>query len=464
MVFSSLIFLFAYLPVTLVIYYAVPRKARNIFLFFINLLFYGWGEPVMVTLMLVSIVINYAGGYFVEKCKPDKKKAKIPLIITVILDIGILAFFKYSGMIADTLNLLPFLHISWLKVSLPIGISFYTFQTMSYVIDVYRDDAPVSKSFIDFGTYVALFPQLIAGPIVRYKDVAYQLRHRKETLEQFNCGVKLFLVGLGKKVLIANQMGAMWDAIRATGQPNGVLGSWVGIAGYTLQIYFDFSGYSDMACGLGNMLGFEFLKNFNYPYISKSVTEFWRRWHISLSTWFREYVYIPLGGNRRGVPRQIFNLMVVWFLTGLWHGASYNFILWGVYYGVILIIEKFILKNLLDKLPAVLKHIYTILIFMFGWVIFYFDDMAQMGRFFVSLFNFGDGLIGDDALVILCRYAFILVIAIIASTPLAATVYNKIKDTKYAFVPETLFCVFILVAATAAIVTQSYNPFLYFRF
>lgn len=464
MVFSSLIFLFAYLPVTLVIYYAVPRKARNIFLFFINLLFYGWGEPVMVTLMLVSIVINYAGGYFVEKCKPDKKKAKIPLIITVILDIGILAFFKYSGMIADTLNLLPFLHISWLKVSLPIGISFYTFQTMSYVIDVYRDDAPVSKSFIDFGTYVALFPQLIAGPIVRYKDVAYQLRHRKETLEQFNCGVKLFLVGLGKKVLIANQMGAMWDAIQATGQPNGVLGSWVGIAGYTLQIYFDFSGYSDMACGLGNMLGFEFLKNFNYPYISKSVTEFWRRWHISLSTWFREYVYIPLGGNRRGVPRQIFNLMVVWFLTGLWHGASYNFILWGVYYGVILIIEKFILKNLLEKLPAVLKHIYTILIFMFGWVIFYFDDMAQMGRFFVSLFNFGDGLIGDDALVILCRYAFILVIAIIASTPLAATVYNKIKDTKYAFVPETLFCVFILVAATAAIVTQSYNPFLYFRF
>ena len=464
MVFSSLIFLFAYLPVTLVIYYAVPRKARNLFLFFINLLFYGWGEPVMVTLMLVSIVINYAGGYFVEKCKPDKKKAKIPLILTVILDIGILAFFKYSGLIADTLNFLPFLNIHWFKVSLPIGISFYTFQTMSYVIDVYRDDAPVSKSFIDFGTYVALFPQLIAGPIVRYKDVAYQLRHRRETFEQFNKGVKLFMVGVGKKVLIANQMGSMWDAIQATGQQNGILGSWLGIAGYTLQIYFDFSGYSDMACGLGNMLGFEFLKNFNYPYISKSVTEFWRRWHISLSTWFREYVYIPLGGNRRGIPRQILNLMVVWFLTGLWHGASYNFILWGVYYGVILIIEKFIIGKFLKKLPSALKHIYTIIIFMLGWVIFYFDDMGKMGEFFVSLFNFGGGIIGHDAFVIFCRYAVILAVAIIAATPLGATVYGKIKDRKYTFLLETLFVVFVLIISTAAIVNQSYNPFLYFRF
>ncbi|MCH5299080.1 MAG: MBOAT family protein [Ruminococcus sp.] len=464
MVFSSIIFLFAYFAFTLLVYYIVPRKGRNIFLFFVNLLFYGWGEPVMVFLMLFSIVINYIGGYFVEKYKPDKKKAKIPLALTVIVDIGILAFFKYIAMIIGTINLLPFLNIPVLSVSLPIGISFYTFQTMSYVIDVYRDDAPVSKSLINFGTYVALFPQLIAGPIVRYKDVAQQIRHRTETLEQFNHGVKLFMVGLGKKVLIANQMGAMWSAMQATSGHNGVLGSWVGIAGYTMQIYFDFSGYSDMACGLGNMFGFEFLKNFNYPYISKSVTEFWRRWHISLSTWFREYVYIPLGGNRCKIPRQIFNLLVVWFCTGLWHGASYNFILWGLYYGLILIIEKFVLNKVLEKLPSVLRHIYTIIIFMLGWVIFYFDNMEKMGNFFVSLFNLSDGIIGSEALVILCRYIMILAIAIVACTPLGATVYEKLKDKKYIWIAETLFCIVVLVISVAAIVNQSYNPFLYFRF
>ena len=464
MVFSSLIFLFMYLPVTLLIYYIVPRKARNLFLFFINLVFYGWGEPTLVLLMLASIVINYAGGYFVEKCKPDKKKAKIPLIVTIIIDVGILAFFKYGGMITDTINLLPFLHIKTLEVSLPIGISFYTFQTMSYVIDVYRDDAPVSKSLINFGTYVALFPQLIAGPIVRYKDVAYQLQHRRETLEQFNNGVKLFMVGLGKKVLIANQMGAMWDAIRATTDQNGVLGSWIGIAAYAMQIYFDFSGYSDMARGLGNMLGFEFLPNFNYPYISKSVTEFWRRWHISLSTWFREYVYIPLGGNRCKVPRQIFNLLVVWFLTGLWHGAAYNFILWGLYYGVILIIEKFVIGKFLEKLPSVLKHIYTIIIFLFGWAIFFFDDMSLLGEFITNLFNPSNGIIGQQALVILCHYAVIFAAAIFASTPIAKNLYLKIKGKRFTFALETLFCVIVLVLSTASIVTQSYNPFLYFRF
>ncbi len=464
MVFSSLIFLFEYLAFTLLVYYIVPRKGRNIFLFFVNLLFYGWGEPVMVFLMLFSIVINYIGGYFVEKCKPDKKKAKIPLVLTVIADIGILAFFKYSAMIIDTINLLPFFNLPTFSLALPIGISFYTFQTMSYVIDVYRDDAPVSRSLIDFGTYVALFPQLIAGPIVRYKDVAFQLRHRRENILQFNRGVKLFMVGLGKKVLIANQMGAMWDAMQATAGHNGVLGNWIGIAGYTMQIYFDFSGYSDMACGLGNMFGFQFLKNFNYPYISKSVTEFWRRWHISLSTWFREYVYIPLGGNRCKIPRQIFNLLVVWFCTGLWHGASYNFILWGLYYGLILIIEKFVLHKFLEKLPRILRHIYTIVIFMLGWVIFYFEDMGKMGNFFISLFNFSDGIIGAEALVVASRYFLILLIAIAACTPLGATVYNKLREKKYIWIAETLFCIIVLVISVAAMVTQSYNPFLYFRF
>lgn len=464
MVFSSLVFLFAYLPITLLIYYLVPRQGRNIFLFIINLVFYGWGEPKLVLLMVFNIFFNYMGGWLVDKYRQDAKKKKLFLILTCILDIGILAVFKYTGMITETLNLLPFLNIPTLEISLPIGISFYTFQTMSYVIDVYRDDAPVSKNFINFGTYVALFPQLIAGPIVRYKDVAYQLSHRQETLEQFTTGVKLFMVGLGKKVLIANQMGNLTNSIFATTDENGVLGTWVGIIAYSFQIYFDFSGYSDMACGLGNMLGFEFLKNFNYPYISKSITEFWRRWHISLSTWFREYVYIPLGGNRKGTKRQIINLLIVWGLTGLWHGASWNFLLWGLYFGLLLILEKFVLKKLLDRLPSVIQHIYTLFIVAIGWGIFYFTDIKQLGTFFADLFNFGNGIIGEQALTLFLSYLPILVVAAISSTQLGAKLYSRFKDASFIWIPEVLFCVVILVISTASLVNQSYNPFLYFRF
>lgn len=464
MVFSSLVFLFAYLPITLLAYYLVPRQGRNIFLFIINLIFYGWGEPMLVLLMVFNIFFNYIGGFLVDKYRQDEKKKKLFLILTCVLDIGILAVFKYTGMITETLNMLPFLNIPELQISLPIGISFYTFQTMSYVIDVYRDDAPVSKSFINFGTYVALFPQLIAGPIVRYKDVAYQLTHRKETLEQFTKGVLLFMVGLGKKVLIANQMGTLTTAMFATTDENGVIGTWVGIIAYTFQIYFDFSGYSDMACGLGNMLGFEFLKNFNYPYIAKSITDFWRRWHISLSTWFKEYVYIPLGGNRKGVKRQIINLLVVWGLTGLWHGASYNFLLWGLYYGLLLILEKFVLKRFLEKLPAVLQHVYTIFIVIIGWGLFYFTDMAQLGSFLTDLFNFGNGLCGAQALTLILNYLPLLIVAVIASTPLGAKLYSRFSDTRYIWIFETLFCAVVLLVSTASLVDQSYNPFLYFRF
>lgn len=464
MVFSSLVFLFAYLPITLLIYYLVPRQGRNIFLFIINLVFYGWGEPTLVLLMVFNIFFNYMGGWLVDKYRQDAKKKKLFLILTCILDIGILAVFKYTGLITETLNLLPFLNIPMLEISLPIGISFYTFQTMSYVIDVYRDDAPVSKSFINFGTYVALFPQLIAGPIVRYKDVAYQLTHRRETLEQFTTGVKLFMVGLGKKVLIANQMGNLTTSVFATTDENGVLGTWLGIIAYTFQIYFDFSGYSDMACGLGNMLGFEFLKNFNYPYISKSITEFWRRWHISLSTWFKEYVYIPLGGNRKGTKRQIINLLVVWGLTGLWHGASWNFLLWGLYFGLLLILEKFILKKFLDKLPSAIQHIYTLFIVAIGWGIFYFTDIKQLGTFFTDLFNFGNGIIGSQALTLLLSYLPVLIAAAIASTPFASKLYTRFKEAKFIWIAEVLFCMFILAVSTASLVNQSYNPFLYFRF
>lgn len=464
MVFSSLVFMFAYLPITLLAYYLVPRQGRNIFLFIVNLIFYGWGEPRLVLLMVFNIFFNYIGGWLVDKYRADAKKKKLFLILTCVLDIGILAVFKYTGMITETLNMLPFLNIPELQISLPIGISFYTFQTMSYVIDVYRDDAPVSKNFINFGTYVALFPQLIAGPIVRYRDVAEQLVNRRETLEMFTKGVKLFMVGLAKKVIIANTMGTLTTNIFATTDENGVVGTWVGMIAYTFQIYFDFSGYSDMACGLGNMMGFEFLKNFNYPYIAKSITDFWRRWHISLSTWFKEYVYIPLGGNRKGVKRQILNLLIVWGLTGLWHGAAYNFVLWGLYYGLLLILEKFVLKKFLDRLPSFVQHIYTLFIVIIGWGLFYFTDVGQLGEFMVDLFNFGNGICGNQAFNLIMSNLPMLIIAAVASTPLAAMLYNRFEHTRFMWIPETLYCMGVLAVSTASLVNQSYNPFLYFRF
>ncbi len=464
MVFSSLVFMFAYLPITLLAYYLVPRQGRNIFLFIVNLIFYGWGEPKLVLLMVFNIFFNYIGGWLVDKYRADAKKKKLFLILTCVLDIGILAVFKYTGMITETLNMLPFLNIPELQISLPIGISFYTFQTMSYVIDVYRDDAPVSKNFINFGTYVALFPQLIAGPIVRYRDVAEQLVNRRETLEMFTRGVKLFMVGLAKKVIIANTMGTLTTNIFATTDENGVVGTWVGMIAYTFQIYFDFSGYSDMACGLGNMMGFEFLKNFNYPYIAKSITDFWRRWHISLSTWFKEYVYIPLGGNRKGVKRQILNLLIVWGLTGLWHGAAYNFVLWGLYYGLLLILEKFVLKKFLDRLPSFVQHIYTLFIIIIGWGLFYFTDVGQLGEFMVDLFNFGNGICGDQAFNLIMSNLPMLIIAAVASTPLAKMLYTRFEHRRFMWIPETLYCMGVLAVSTASLVNQSYNPFLYFRF
>ncbi len=466
MVFSSLVFLFAYLPITLLIYYIVPRKGRNLFLFFINLVFYGWGEPMLVFLMLFNVLFNYVGGWLVDKYRQDAKKKKLFLVLTCVLDIGILAVFKYTGMITDTLNMLPFLNIPDLQISLPIGISFYTFQTMSYVIDVYRDDAPVSKSFINFGTYLALFPQLIAGPIVRYRDVADQMINRRETMAQFTKGVKIFCIGLGKKVLIANQMGIITKALFETThiEPHGILGTWFGILAYTFQIYFDFSGYSDMACGLGNMLGFEFLKNFNYPYISRSITEFWRRWHISLSTWFKEYVYIPLGGNRKGVKRQIINLLIVWGLTGLWHGAAYNFIFWGLFYGLLLILEKFVLKKFLDRLPSFLQHFYTLFIVLIGWTLFYFTDVNQLFATLGDMFNLNNGLISNNTLNLFLSNLPVLIVAGVASTPLAAKLYERFKNVRFMWVAETLFVAAVLFLSTASLVDQSYNPFLYFRF
>ncbi len=466
MVFSSLLFLFLYLPVVLLIYYITPVKFRNAVLFAVNLVFYGWGEPKFTWIMIFSTVVDYTHGYFIGKYRDtDRKKAKAFVISSVIINLTVLGIFKYSGMVAGTLNVLPFLNIPDFKIPLPIGISFYTFQTMSYSIDVYRKEADVQKNIISFGTYVSLFPQLIAGPIVRYRDIAHQLNNRKETLDMFTMGVKRFIIGLGKKVLIANYMGLLWDTLRPSMDTNGVLANWVGIIAYTFQIYFDFSGYSDMACGLGNMFGFEFLKNFDYPYISKSITEFWRRWHISLGTWFRDYVYIPLGGNRKGLKRNIFNIFVVWALTGLWHGASYNFVLWGLYFGIILILEKFILKKILEKLPEFVKHIYSIILIIFGWTLFYFEDMGEMGSFFASMFNFSKGILSHDAMVTVVGFLPLLLAAGVASTPLARKIYDgKIKKFKCCWLLETVFAVIILLICTSALVSNSYNPFLYFRF
>jgi alginate O-acetyltransferase complex protein AlgI len=463
LVFSSTLFLFVYLPIVLLIYYAVPRKFRNLFLFPANLVFYGWGEPVFILIMIFSTVSDYAHGYFIDKYRSHPWIPKALLASAMIINLLLLGFFKYANFFADMLKpIIPSINMP--NIPLPIGISFYTFQTMSYTIDVYRGDSPIQKNIISFGTYVALFPQLIAGPIVRYKDIAYQLNHRRETVAQFAHGIRVFLIGLAKKVLIANQMGMLWDQIRPTMDTNGILGAWIDILAYTFQIYFDFSGYSDMACGLGNMLGFEFLKNFNYPYISKSITEFWRRWHISLGTWFCEYVYIPLGGNRKGAARMLINLLVVWFLTGLWHGASWNYVMWGMYFGIILVIEKFFLLKALERTPAFVQHLYSLFLIVLGWVIFYFEDTAAMGAYFGYMFNFSRGLIGNNALALTLQYLPLLLVAGFASTPAARGIYEKVRERKGMSTVEFAACGIVLMLATATMVSQSYNPFLYFRF
>ncbi len=464
MVFSSFIFLFGFLPVVLALYYITPRRFRNVTLFVVDLVFYSWGEPKLVLLMMVSVLLNYFSAILIGIYRPKKRLARAIFILSIILNLGLLGFFKYIGFIGETLQfMLPFLNIQILEVSLPIGISFYTFQTMSYTIDVYRNTVAVQKNVITFGTYVSLFPQLIAGPIVRYSDVAEQLVNRRESLQQFTDGVRIFLIGLAKKVLIANQMGVLWDILRKS-TDGGVIGAWCGILAYTFQIYYDFSGYSDMAIGLGKMFGFEFMKNFNYPYISESITEFWRRWHISLGTWFREYVYIPLGGNRKGLGRQIINMSVVWFLTGLWHGASWNFILWGVYFGILLIIEKTFLLKALKKAPAIVRHIYALFFIVLGWVLFYFENMGEMGVFLGRLFGAqGFGLSVNTCAAIL-SFLPLMIAAAVISTPLLTNTFHRIKSSGVRMVLENTGCVLSLLLCTASLAGSSYNPFLYFKF
>lgn len=463
-VFSSLIFLFFYLTVVTAVYFLLPRKARNLWLFVASVFFYGYGEPVYLLLLFASVTLNYAAGLLLARFSGAQNKKKAVLIGCVALNLLLLGFFKYTDLLIGTVNAVTGSRMKLLRLALPIGISFYTFQSMSYVIDVYRGNCAAQRNYITFGTYVALFPQLIAGPIVRYVDVEEQLRSRRENAELFTHGVKLFLVGLAKKVLLANPMGALWSALKLTPQANGVLGCWVGVAAFTLQIYFDFSGYSDMARGLGNLFGFSFVKNFDYPYLCTSVTEFWRRWHISLGTWFREYVYIPLGGNRKGVARQCVNLLIVWALTGLWHGASWNFALWGLYFGVLLIAEKHLFRRGLQKAPKFLCHVYAMLCVMLGWVIFDFTDMDAMGAFFAGMFTITNGALGAQAAYLLRAYAPLLLIAVFACLPYGKRLYLRAAQTKCGWVADLVGTVMILTLCTAYLVSSTYNPFLYFRF
>ncbi len=465
MVFSSILFLFIYLPIVLAVYYLVPSRWRNLWLFIVNLVFYGWGEPVYILLMVFSIWLNYVSGLLIGKYVPvEKKKARIVLAVNTVANLAMLFFFKYFDLVAETLSLIPGVRVPKLGLSLPIGISFYTFQTMSYPIDVYRGDSYVQKNFIKFGTFVALFPQLIAGPIVRYKDIARQLDKRHESLDQFADGVRRFVVGLGKKVLIANNVGLLWDVYANAGAGElTFVGSWLAAVAFSLQIYFDFSGYSDMAIGLGKMLGFEFLENFNYPYISRTVTEFWRRWHISLSTWFRDYVYIPLGGSRKGLPRQLLNLLIVWSLTGLWHGASWTFLFWGLYYAFFLILEKLFLLKWLDRHKAV-GHVYTLLVAVSGWVIFQQTSVSQTLVFFRAMYGLGQaGFCTGRDLYYMAGYGPLLLAACFASLPAGRALFARLPEKlRSAAVPALI--ALVLVISTAYLVDSTYNPFLYFRF
>lgn len=468
MVFSSLLFLFRFLPVVLLLYYIAPKKIRNLVLFIASLLFYAWGEPIYILIMFFSTIVDYSHGRLVHmfKEKGDMKKAKYVVASSMIINLAVLGFFKYADFLLENVNLIFGADIPLMQLALPIGISFYTFQTMSYTIDVYRGDAKVQKNIISFGLYVCLFPQLIAGPIVQYKTIDEQLRKRKESFDRFSDGAIRFMCGMGKKVLLANNIGLLWDQVQA--QPMEqvpVLMAWIGISAFAFQIYFDFSGYSDMAIGLGKMFGFEFLENFNYPYMSKSITEFWRRWHISLGTWFKEYVYIPLGGNRHGFVKQIRNILVVWLLTGIWHGASWNFLMWGGYFAVLLIIEKLFLLDVLKKLPKFISHIYALFFVWIGWVIFSFETFGGVMGYLKAMFGMnGAGFVSNQTMFMLLEYAVMFVILVIACTEYPKKLVSKINHVTVNAVLSNVYIIVLFVVSVAYLVDATYNPFLYFRF
>lgn len=469
MIFSSVFFLFVFFPIALLLYFIVPWKLKNFVLLFVSLIFYAWGEPVYVFLMLFSIVFNYISALEMEhyRLKNSGRWLRFCFWFTVAVNLGILGFFKYYGFLLDNINaLLPF-DIPYRELALPIGISFYTFQILSYIIDVYKGVVPVQRNIISFGAYVTMFPQLIAGPIVRYSDINEQLEKRRLTWYKFGAGVAWFIRGLGKKVLLANNIGITFDAIAAIpADERSMLTAWIGALAYTMQIYFDFSGYSDMAIGLGKMLGFEFVRNFNYPYISKSITEFWRRWHISLGTWFREYVYIPLGGNRVPQLKHMRNILIVWLLTGFWHGAAWNFIFWGLYYGALLLLEKLFLGKYLEKLPDILRTVYSFVLVVIGWVLFSATSISGAFAYIGNMFGIGGGFADSTGVYYLTGNLILLIICFFCATPFVWKRFCRLTLKKGAW-PSIIAAVVyscIFIFSLAYLVNATYNPFLYFRF
>lgn len=468
MVFSSLLFLFRFLPAVLLAYYAAPYRYRNGILFVASLIFYGWGEPVYILLLLFSTAVDFAHGKVVARCKlaGDRKGAKLAVVSSVLVNLGLLGVFKYTDFLIVTFNAMTGGGLPFLNLALPIGISFYTFQTMSYTIDVYRGKAGVQTSIVAFGAYVSMFPQLIAGPIVRYGVIAGELTKRRKSISDFSQGIIRFVTGLGKKILLANQLGQIWDeVIHIFPEQRSIMMVWIGLLAFGMQIYFDFSGYSDMALGLGRMFGFHFPENFDHPYESKSITEFWRRWHISLGTWFKEYVYFPLGGSRCGKTAQLRNILIVWLLTGIWHGAGWNFLLWGLYFAALLIAEKFFLHALLERCPPFIGWLYAILAVFLGWVLFAFDDIQAGLLYLRQLFGMGGlSLFNRRTLYIFFTNLILLAVSVIGATSLPASFYNEYVQEKSRRILEPLFVLTMLFLSTAYLVNAGYNPFLYFRF
>lgn len=472
MVFSSAVFLFVFFPLMLVLYYLPgfskdPGKdmaKKNLVLCLASLIFYAWGEPVYIVLMLISIFFNYNLGIDIENHKSSMKKRKALMKFGVIFNLFMLGFFKYSGFIVENINALTGGTIEYDGLPLPVGISFYTFQILSYVIDVYKGEVKAQRNLVAFGAYISMFPQLIAGPIVQYSDIERQLTSRSVTIEKFYDGIIYFIRGLGKKVLFANTIGAVYSEVIAGDVSSlSVVSSWIAIISYTLQIYFDFSGYSDMAVGLGKMFGFEFVQNFYFPYKATSIKDFWGRWHISLSSWFRDYVYIPLGGNRKGTARTIFNTLVVWSLTGLWHGAAWNFIVWGMFYGVLLILEKYVLKDILKKLPTAVKYIGTMIVVMIGWVFFSSSNLSEAFSFIGSMIGFGGAFIDSNAKFLLSENIFLIFVMSLSAVGVFDFVGGR-QESRVRKALKSVVYIIIFALCIAYLISETYNPFLYFRF
>lgn len=463
MLFTSITFLYYFLPLVLIFYFIIPKKYRNIILLISSIIFYAYGEPKYVFLMLLEIIISYYGAILIDKY-PRYKETILAIFITIHL--GLLCIFKYTNFLISNINNIFNSNISHLNIIMPIGISFYTFQIISYLVDVYRKKVPPQKNILTLATYISLFPQLIAGPIVRYKDINEELKNRTITLEDTSYGFRRFIIGLAKKVIIANSLGELFNILN-NNVPISLASTWLKSLSYMLQIYFDFSAYSDMAIGLGCIFGFHFLENFNYPYISKSITEFWRRWHISLGTWFKDYLYIPLGGSRRGPLILIRNILIVWFLTGLWHGASWNFIIWGLYFGLILLIEKLFLKKYFSKVPAIFKHIYVLFIVLISFIIFNSTTIDEAITTIKNLF-ISNSLINSGTIYYLKSYLPLILISLIGATPLIKNIYTKLSKNKtlnkILNILEPIYLIILLIIVTAYLIDSTYNPFLYFRF